>query len=282
MSNNNELAKKARVLVNMANILGEELTRERLDGYLRILDPLTPEELGAACDAHMRDTEVGSWWPKPAQILAKAPRKGIPGHLPGDAAWALALLAADEDATVVLTPEILQALQFARPLLSLGDEVGGRMAFKAVYEPLVQGAAAPPKWFVSYGQSTDPTLKSAAIERAVQDRLISQAQAKLLLPPAAPQESVVLEFARCLPAGNVLPMPPERTAAGQAAAHRERVRECRDAIKAGLSRRQAAATKRRQEAQERRQEAKDREEERRAQLVAQASGPARAETGGAA
>lgn len=97
---------------------------------------------------------------------------GRPGK---DEAWAIALEASDESATVVMTAEILQAMTAAQPVLDLGDKVGARMAFMSAYERLVTSAraeAAPVVWSVSLG--FDSTRRVTAIESAVRMQLISQ------------------------------------------------------------------------------------------------------------
>jgi hypothetical protein len=89
---------------------------------------------------------------------------GRPGR---DEAWSIALQAGDERDTVVMTGEILSALQVARPLLDARDKVGARMAFISAYDRLVTEArrdAAPVKWSVSIG--FDPQLRTRAIEQA--------------------------------------------------------------------------------------------------------------------
>jgi hypothetical protein len=97
---------------------------------------------------------------------------GRPGK---DEAWSIALEAADESATVVMTAEILQAMTAAHPVLDLGDKVGARMAFLSAYERLVtlaRAEAVPATWSVSLG--FDPARRVTAIESAVRMQLISQ------------------------------------------------------------------------------------------------------------
>lgn len=97
---------------------------------------------------------------------------GRPGK---DEAWSIALEAADESATVVMTAEILQAMTAAQPVLDLGDKVGARMAFLSAYERLVtlaRAEAMPATWSVSLG--FDPARRVTAIESAVRMQLISQ------------------------------------------------------------------------------------------------------------
>lgn len=89
---------------------------------------------------------------------------GRPGR---DEAWAIALQAGDERDTVVLTSEIMAALQVARPILAARDKVGARMAFLNAYDRLTDQArqeAQPVKWELSLG--FDPDLRVRAIEQA--------------------------------------------------------------------------------------------------------------------
>lgn len=97
---------------------------------------------------------------------------GRPGK---DEAWSIALEAADESATVVMTAEILQAMTAAQPVLDQGDKIGARMAFMSAYERLVtiaRAEAVPTTWSVSLG--FDSARRVTAIESAVRMQLISQ------------------------------------------------------------------------------------------------------------
>lgn len=97
---------------------------------------------------------------------------GRPGK---DEAWSIAMAASDEFDTVVLTPEIRQAMSASGPILEAGDKVGARMAFLSAYERLVSSARAeglPLKWEVSLGY--DQARRVQAIESAVRSQLISQ------------------------------------------------------------------------------------------------------------
>lgn len=82
-----------------------------------------------------------------------------------DEAWAIAVQATDEFATVLLTEEMRHALEEARPVLALGDKVGARMAFRAAYIRAVDAARAerrPAKWTPSFG--FDPAGRLEALE----------------------------------------------------------------------------------------------------------------------
>ncbi|WP_462381270.1 hypothetical protein [Pseudomonas sp. Marseille-QA0892] len=83
-------------------------------------------------------------------------------------AWAIAVIAVDEENSVVLTEEILLALGVARPVLSTGDPVGARMTFLSTYQRLVANSrsqVAPVKWLLSQGYAAD--RRQMAISDAV-------------------------------------------------------------------------------------------------------------------
>lgn len=117
---------------------------------------------------------------------------GRPGR---DEAWAIALQAGDECDTVVLTSEIMAALQVARPILEARDKVGARMAFLNAYDRLTAQArqeAQPVKWEVSLG--FDPDLHIRAIEQA----------RNLGRLPAAEASRLLLQYAQEAPSPNGL------------------------------------------------------------------------------
>lgn len=106
---------------------------------------------------------------------------GRPG---ADEAWAKALLGMDEDATVVLSDEISEAMAAARPIFNAGDEVGARMAFRSAYERVVQAnreAKIPVRWWVSLG--CDPNKREAAVQEGIRQGLLANETARLVLPP---------------------------------------------------------------------------------------------------
>jgi hypothetical protein len=88
--------------------------------------------------------------------------------LNADAAWSAAIKAGDEGATVVWTKRTQQAfLSAALPLLSMGDKVGARMAFKGAYDALHGGD----EYIVSIGQDVDG--RATATEQAVIENKIT-------------------------------------------------------------------------------------------------------------
>lgn len=106
---------------------------------------------------------------------------GRPG---ANEAWAIAMLASDESATIVMTDEIAAALNIARPILAARDKVGARVAFIESYERITREARAdgrPVNWFASIG--FDAAQRDQAIKDAVvAGRLTSEYADRLGLP----------------------------------------------------------------------------------------------------
>lgn len=107
---------------------------------------------------------------------------GRPG---ANEAWALALQAFDENATVILNDEIIEAMGSARPSMDSGDDTGARMAFRDAYERIVRESRSlgeRPSWYPSLGH--DPDLREDAVKAACERGLLTnkQAQNYLSLP----------------------------------------------------------------------------------------------------
>jgi len=82
----------------------------------------------------------------------------------------------------VLTPEIQLAMQAAKPVMDLGDEVGARMAFRAAYDRLTDAArkaGTKPTWVVSLGH--DPEGRINAVHQAQRLGRLTQDQAQQAL-----------------------------------------------------------------------------------------------------
>lgn len=150
------------------------------------------EAVREAFSRHIQDTKVGRFPPKPADIIAVLEAMNPDGRPGADEAWAM--IPRDEHASVVITDEMAEAMQFATPLLNEGDQVAARMAFKQAYERIVgekKRAGIPAKWFPSLGH--DPQGRELALKQAADRGLLPRAQVDALLPaPAAP---VVAEMA---------------------------------------------------------------------------------------
>ena len=168
------------LMLKLGLVYDREVTAELAAVYFEDLGHFTNEELDEMVRSHRRDTECGQFFPKPANLLAKA--KKAHQHPVADLAWATAIKSFDEKDTIAWTQEIAGARQAALPVWNSGDKVGARHAFKAAYEAIL--ARLPPesvpKWQLSGGH--DPRLRHDAVQRALEMGMISKSQADGLLP----------------------------------------------------------------------------------------------------
>jgi hypothetical protein len=109
-------------------------------------------------------------------------------------AWAM--LPMDEATTVVWTEEMAQAWGLARPLLTAGDRIAARMAFKEHYAAAIAKARderRPAKWTASLGD--DKYGREPVLLEAVQKGRLPPAHVKALLPyhEISPQAVALLE-----------------------------------------------------------------------------------------
>lgn len=106
------------------------------------------------------------------------------GRLTANEAWALALGALDESATIVWTDEIAQAWAAALPVMQSGDKIGARMAFIPAYERLVKEAreaGRPVEWKASLGW--DESQRVQVLTRAVEAGRLPAPEVQRMLPP---------------------------------------------------------------------------------------------------
>ena len=145
-----------------AELIGQELSAPAAQMMVQDLSDYSEDVVTRALQACRR--ELTGKLTLAAILQRVHVEDGRPGR---DEAWAIALQAGDERDTVVMTSEIMAALQVARPILEARDKVGARMAFLNAYDRLTAQArqeAQPVKWEVSLG--FDPDLRIRAIEQA--------------------------------------------------------------------------------------------------------------------
>lgn len=137
--------------------------------FFRALAKYDIADVRAALDAHVGDPTRGRFVPVPADLIAQiAGAAAADGRLGPEEAWATAIVAGDEAATVVWTDEMAQAWEIARTVFEAGDEVAARMAFREAYIRLVTQARAarePLRWRASLGH--DARQREAVIQAAV-------------------------------------------------------------------------------------------------------------------
>jgi len=127
------------------------------------------------------------------------------GHPAPNEAWAIAIRAADESATVVWTEQTRDGWAAALPLIEAGDKVAARQAFIEVYTRLTKDARAAGQLAVHHASiGFDASGRDAVLQRAVSAGQLSHEQVAehLALPPATPAFNPI-----ALLAGRVEPSP---------------------------------------------------------------------------
>ena len=150
-------------LVATAEVMGSEI---KPNAALVIVDDLSAYALGDVLQALTRVRRECSGKLTLKMILDILASLG--GWLSANEAWAIALPAIDEAATVVWTPEIAKAFEVARPILEGGDKIGARMAFIPAYDRLIDHAkreSRTPSYEVSAGW--DANMRDVAMRQSV-------------------------------------------------------------------------------------------------------------------
>lgn len=199
------------------------LKASQLDLWFEILGPFSLENCLGALKAHMAHPKNGKFAPKPADLIELI-QSASPAPMTANEAWAIALQASDEAATVLTNNLIDYAMAASRPVLEAGDKVGARMAFIAAFER-VTAAGERTVWRVSLGH--DQRQRTETIERAQRMGLISADHAAGLLPPPEPTQDA-LAIAGLLSG-------PREVEPVVAEGNRERWRKLRDDFRANLA-----------------------------------------------
>lgn len=127
------------------------------------------------------------------------------GHPAPNEAWANAIRATDEAATVVWTEQTRDSWAAALPLIDAGDKIAARQAFIEVYTRLTKEARAAGQLAVHHASiGFDASGRDAVLQRAVAAGQLAHEQVAehLALPPATPAFNPV-----ALLAGRVEPSP---------------------------------------------------------------------------
>lgn len=183
----------AGVMASYAKPLPE---RAILDAWWANLQAFPLQAVRMAFGAYQ--DENGEFAPAPAGIALRC--RLMDGRPGAEEAWAIALTSRDEADTVVWTAECAEAFALCQPVLSMGDEVGARMAFKEAYTRIVaqaRGERRPAQWLTSAGW--DAGRRTAAIGKAVRAGLLpAPAPTALLAGPddAPPDEKARAQLAK--------------------------------------------------------------------------------------
>ena len=168
------------LLVTAMAVYERQITGALADLFFAALGPYSIDQVRDGMARHLQDPADGKFSPKPADVIRQIQGAKAADGRPGkDSAWSIALCSLDDDETVVTTPEILAALESAKPLLAIRDKVAARLAFVEVYERLVTQArreGRPIDVIVSLGD--DKARRQIAIEDGMRSGMLTRDQAQ--------------------------------------------------------------------------------------------------------
>ena len=188
------------MLVTAMAVYERQITGALADLFFAALGQYSMDQVRDGMARHLQDPADGKFSPKPADVIRQIQGAKAADGRPGkDSAWSIALSSLDDNETVVTTPEILAALESAKPLLAIRDKVAARMAFIEVYERLVSQArreGRPIDVIISLGD--DKARRQIAIEDCLRSGMLTQEQARPHLlrieqenQPASPEGSAI-------------------------------------------------------------------------------------------
>lgn len=166
------------VIGGLLELYGQQASKTKVNIYWSVLGRYPISSLRSAANAWVRKSE---FMPKPADLIKMI--GGINNHLSGDEAWAIAILASDEENTVVWTNEMAKAWSLAEIVYQNGDHIGARRTFIEAYERAINEAlmyGKPVEVFVSLGRNKEKRID--AINRAIFTGLLTQDKANNYLP----------------------------------------------------------------------------------------------------
>ncbi len=199
-----------QLLVSTAEVVGDQITAGAAVLMVRDLSTYPLPMLEQALSSCRRELK--------GRLTLAAVLERVPdGHPAPNEAWAQAIRAEDEGATVVWTEQTRDAWNAAQPLVLAGDKIAARLAFIEVYVHQVKQARAAGQMAVCHASiGHDPASRDAVLRSAVQRGLLphDQVAEHLSLPPAQPSFNPV-----ALIAGRI------EAAPGATAATRKRLEE---------------------------------------------------------
>lgn len=172
-------------IVVVAELTGTTFSKEAIATMGKMLSRLPEQIVLKALEKCMRECKQRLTL---ADILDRVDQQM--GWIGADEAWSIANQAMDEYATVVMNQFISEAWLTARD--AMPDKVAARMAFKSVYDRLIDCAkmtGEKPSWFPSLGQ--DPARRESALRIAADQGRLPNSQVQKLLPSPSVETQVI-------------------------------------------------------------------------------------------
>ncbi|NUF48634.1 hypothetical protein [Gilliamella sp. ESL0250] len=166
------------VIGGLLDLYGQQASTTKVNIYWSTVGQYPIESLRRAANVWVRKSQ---FMPKPADLIKLM--DGSNNHLSSDEAWSIAILASNENNTVVWTNEIAKAWAQAEIVYRNGDKIGARRTFINAYERMVDESMMYGRTievFVSLG--SDKEKRTDAINHAVFTGLLTQDRANYYLP----------------------------------------------------------------------------------------------------
>lgn len=123
------------------------------------------EAVFQAIKIHMKK---GKFAPAPSDIIEIITGHTGQKHIGADEAWGLVVDSFDENSTIVVTQEILEARGLVMDIYQTGDITGARMAFRDSYNRIIAATSDKPVWRISLGPGAERLAGNAQQFAAVQ------------------------------------------------------------------------------------------------------------------
>lgn len=192
MLNHEEITWLAQELGATYELMGKQIQPAALAILVRDLSCYDVPQLRLAL-ARIRQEHTGQLTPS---VLMGYVEQSY-GRVSANEAYAIAMEAKDERATVVWTNEIAEAWAAAVPLLSAGDKFAARQAFVDVYGRVTAMARLERRLpSIELSEGHDAEMRRAAIEKAQARGLLSR---DITLLPAPVQALLTLDQPRAVP-----------------------------------------------------------------------------------
>jgi hypothetical protein len=144
---------------------GKTLSQRAMTVVFDVLEEYTLDMVFQAIKIHMKNSKFA---PTPNDIIEIITGHTGQKHIGADEAWGLVLDSFDENSTVVLTQEILEARGLVMDIYQTGDVTGCRMAFRDTYNRIIAATSDKPVWRISLGPGAERLAGNAQQFAAVQ------------------------------------------------------------------------------------------------------------------
>jgi hypothetical protein len=144
---------------------GKVFSKRAMDMIFETLEDYSLNLIEQAIKIHTKNSKFA---PTPNDIVEIITGHTGQKHIGADEAWCLVLDSFDENSTIVVTQEILEARGLVMDIYQTGDITGARMAFRDTYNRIIAATCDKPVWRISLGPGAERLAGNAQQFAAVQ------------------------------------------------------------------------------------------------------------------